>query len=1012
MPSVRPPLWIFTHSPLSDPPEASTRVLSLEQLQAAWSVAAVPVMITRLSDGQVRYANERAAQLLETSVAELTGQIIMTYYDPAEDRQQVLQDLREQGLLENRRIRGRTRAGALLVVRANLQLVQFDGEDCSLSTYQDVTEEEETNKLLIREHALLSLANSGARLSCWSWNPKTDAVWWNDYHYDLFEIPRGTRVTPSLFLERVSASDRARVAQAQRTPLTHTTSIEFELDLPSGTRRVIRDHARFLEVDGEQLILGTSQDITPDVEAQEQLAEKLKLMQMASELAKLGTWSQLEGWNEEWDPAMRHLLQVQAEEPTNFQKLMERFHPENAEEQKIRIQDADKQARAGHTVTGVYRFLMPDGTERFIRDYVSAYQKNGSSHLIGVIQDVTEAEQTRRALREGLEMRRLASEGVRLCHWHWEVERNQSWWDDLHYELFEVTLGTPISAELFLSRVHPQDRERVKAEMRRTDSDQVHQLEYELALPSGTRRVIRDYSRLLQIGGRWKVIGASLDVTADALLREALEEKLALMNLAAELAQMGFWAEREGGEEWWSDSMKELMQLKEGEPQQLSTYQNRFHPDFWRQQDQALVRADQQARRGKRSSTLYQFQLPDQSERLMRGYVGPRNDSGYLIGVVQDVTEPERQRDQLEQELELHRIANHAAQMGYFRRNLQTNETWMDDYLLQLFEMEADGWFDSDQVWDRLSPESLSRLLKARDEVVRSGKTEVELELRLPSGEQRWLRSHQQLYQEKGRHWILGVSQEVTESVKMWEVIRQNERLYAVGQLAAAVNHDLRQPLAILNIELGLMGRKLQQKPSQDLQKHVVNAHTALQHAGSIMDRSLGMTEQPRELKACCLSEVVLRTLELMETLLRKQELMPRFINHWEEASAEPQVLVQATELMLVLQNLLINARDALAARRLEVTTFGGDALQIKLQPVSAHQVRLSVVDQGVGIPEELLPEIFKPLVSTKHEHKSTGLGLAISQRIIQDHQGRIWAEPGTQGIGTAFHIELPVIRT
>ncbi len=1003
-------------SPQPPPAEGETTLLSLEHLRAAWDVAAVPMMITRVEDGQVRYANEIAAEMLETTVPELTGERIHRYYRPTENRAELLNALQEQGLLKGQRIEGQTHRGRPFVVRANLQVVLFDNEPCTLSTYQDITEEEAARNNLVQENELLSLANSGAQLSCWSWDPETDEVWWDDYHYDLFEIPRGAPVTSKLFLSRVKDQDRGRVEQQKEHPLfVEVHTIEYELDLPSGRRCVIRDHARLLKRGSQKLILGTSQDITRDVEAQEYLQERLELMQMASQLARFGTWAQVPEGGEDWDPALRKLLQIREGEPTGFAKLMERFHPEEAAEQTQRIQAADAQARSGGLATGIYRFLLPDGTERFLQDHVGSYLKNGERRLIGVIQDVTAQELTRRALQQEMEMRLLTSEGVSLCHWTWDAESNESWWDALHYKLFEVELGTPIRAETFLSRVHPRDRERVNEKMRAAATGRSYSIEYELLLPSGQRRVMRDHSRFVKIGRRLKVVGASQDITQDVLLREALEEKLALMNMASEIAKLGFWSEGPEQTEWWSDSLGDLLQRQAGEPESLATFQSRFHPDVKAAQVAESEQADRRALTGESQVNLYHLKLPDQSERLVRGYVGRLDQEGAqrLLGVVHDVTAQEQQRLQLEQELELHRIANQAAKIGYFRRDPETNQTWMDSYLRQLFELPGRGWFDSDLAKERLTAESRAKLQQAREEIIVSGFTELELKLKLPSGEQRILRSHQRLYAEQGKTWVLGISQDITEIVKVWEVIRRNERLYAVGQLAASVNHDLRQPLAILNIELGLLSRKLNSKPFAEFQEHVAAAQSALQHAGSIMDRPVGLgLDQERQ--PVPLSEVVQQTLKLMSNLLDQQGLRVRFLNHWEaEPAEEPRVLMQATELMLVLQNLVINARDALTARRQETGDWkGATELWIELQPEAPQSVRLSVVDQGSGIPEALLSEVFKPLFSTKSSHKSTGLGLAICQQIIQEHQGRIWAEPGPQGVGTAFHIELPAGST
>ncbi len=652
------------------------------------------------------------------------------------------------------------------------------------------------------------------------------------------------------------------------------------------------------------------------------------------------------------------------------------------------------------------------GHPRFLRGNLQSVTFDEEAALLFTFQDITEEVQVQNRLKREKELLALASENSATCFWHWNPATGEVWWDDLHHEFFEVEPGTPLNEALFLSRVHPKDRDRVAAHVRTVHQQGLAHIDYESNLPSGTRRVFRDFTRVVQIGNDSLVLGTCLDVTQDVLLREELEEKLALMEVASEIARLGFWSGgMEGEENWWSDSYKRLLQLQAGESTSFRTFRSRLHPQQKERLEEQVLTADQKARGGERQVHLYRLQLPDQSERWVRGFVGllEREGSQKLIGLAQDVTREEQQREALAEELEVHKIVNQAAKLGYFKRDPETNQSWMDSYLHQLFELPEVGWFDSDWIMDRLTPESLANFEQGRLDSAQSGQAEVELELKLPSKARRFVRSFQRVYQIGGRNVILGVTQDITEQVEMWEIIRRNERLYSVGQLAASINHDLRQPLAILNIELSLLDRKVRRKNWNQLGEHLLTAHEALAHAGNIMDRSLGMVGKESEVARHRLSRIVLRTLEILESLLQKQELTPVFVNEWEACpEQEPWVLAQETELTLVLQNLLINARDAILERRHQRSRRSEEEVRIELQSGASQTVRLSILDQGAGIPEEVLDQIFDPLFSTKTVHSSTGLGLATSRRIIRDHQGRIWAENLPEGTGAGFHIELP----
>ena len=111
-----------------------------------------------------------------------------------------------------------------------------------------------------------------------------------------------------------------------------------------------------------------------------------------------------------------------------------------------------------------------------------------------------------------------------------------------------------------------------------------------------------------------------------------------------------------------------------------------------------------------------------------------------------------------------------------------------------------------------------------------------------------------------------------------------------------------------------------------------------------------------------------------------------------------PPIRGNIAELRQVFLNLMKNALDALHpdGGMLTITTKAAD-----------QEVWISIIDTGMGIPEEVLPRIFEPFYSTKSEGKGTGLGLSICSWITQKNGGRIEVE-STLGIGTTFHVRFP----
>jgi signal transduction histidine kinase len=119
-----------------------------------------------------------------------------------------------------------------------------------------------------------------------------------------------------------------------------------------------------------------------------------------------------------------------------------------------------------------------------------------------------------------------------------------------------------------------------------------------------------------------------------------------------------------------------------------------------------------------------------------------------------------------------------------------------------------------------------------------------------------------------------------------------------------------------------------------------------------------------------------------------------------ELADELPPVMGDRVQLQQVLLNLMMNAVDAMS-----MVEDRPRELVIKTQDDEEGQVRVEVRDSGVGLDEESAQKIFNPFYSTKPA--GMGMGLSISRSIIQNHGGRLWAEPN-EGPGTTFHFTLP----
>ncbi len=239
----------------------------------------------------------------------------------------------------------------------------------------------------------------------------------------------------------------------------------------------------------------------------------------------------------------------------------------------------------------------------------------------------------------------------------------------------------------------------------------------------------------------------------------------------------------------------------------------------------------------------------------------------------------------------------------------------------------------------------------------------------------------------------------VVENSKLYERMRERDRLAALGEMAAGLAHEIRNPLgAIKGAAQCLDPRALPREDAEFIEVIVdeVNRLNGVVTAFLDYSRPLKQSFGPTDV-----GEVVTRTLRLI------QNDVPKPIQiRVELAEGLPRVDGDAEQLKQVLINLVQNAIQAIGERPGEITirTLRPDRFG---DFRTTEGVEVQVSDNGPGIPNEQQLNIFVPFFTTKQ--KGTGLGLAICQRIVKNHGGVISVQ-SRPGEGTTFMIRLPAI--
>ncbi|MGC1373557.1 MAG: PAS domain S-box protein [Candidatus Sulfotelmatobacter sp.] len=234
---------------------------------------------------------------------------------------------------------------------------------------------------------------------------------------------------------------------------------------------------------------------------------------------------------------------------------------------------------------------------------------------------------------------------------------------------------------------------------------------------------------------------------------------------------------------------------------------------------------------------------------------------------------------------------------------------------------------------------------------------------------------------------------DITTERKLEQQIVQSERLAAMGAMIGGVAHELNNPLTSI---LGVSELLQDSQTTDSARKQVGILQQQARRAAEIVQNLTYFSSPPAPEKTRVnLAEVVERTLNLHSYTLRKNNITVDFLPE----PGLPYVNGDPRQLMQVFLNLILNAEQAIREVREKGT------LRIRLAD-RGETIAVSFQDDGPGIPEDILTNIFDPFYTTKRPGRGTGLGLSICKSVMNEHSGTLEAANAPGG-GALFTVML-----
>jgi PAS domain S-box-containing protein len=636
-----------------------------------------------------------------------------------------------------------------------------------------------------------------------------------------------------------------------------------------------------------------------------------------------------------------------------------------------------------------------------------------------------------RDLQESKARLEEAQRVAHVGHWEWDLETDVVVWSDETYRIFGLSpQERPMDLATVRAMVHPEDRESL---YRGVDEDLVAGVrpdaEFRIVRPNGEVRTVQSVTpkrwssmpgdaKRDASGRPYKLFGTVQDITERKRAEEALKQSQFYLSEGQRLAHMGSWASNDLGIRWsddlgiyWSDEVYKIYGLdpQNGVPN-LKQYLATIHPD-----DRASMAETIRLMHEQRCScdVTKRIVRPDGEVRYVRCVGVPVFEGGVFKafhGTTMDVTEHELLTQELRRERAYLTEAQSLTHTGSWACNLLTREIFhSSDENARLYGFDpSQGAILFDRFYNAILGEDEVALRAKLENAIREGVDyDVEFRIRRTDGTVRFLRGigHHNPSQEIGEY--VGITMDITERKRAdeeREKLRQLEadlahinRVNMMGELAAALAHEIRQPIAATITSANACLRWLARDPP-DLERARAAAARIEQDGNRAADvinhlRSFYKKGTPPERGIVNLKDIIRE----MTALVRKETVRHSIRINSELDEDMPNVLADRVQLQQVFMNLMLNAIDAMK------DTGGKLTISSRLTPEG--QLVVSIGDTGVGLPAENTERIFDAFHTTKPQ--GTGMGLAITRSIVEAHGGRVWAT-ANQEAGATFHFTLP----
>jgi|GEM_PF-1269687 len=419
--------------------------------------------------GKILSCNNMMTQILGYELAELIDKPVIEFYadnDMGKPRAKVI----IEKILEGKS-----------TVNEELQMLKKDGTTCwidltvypiknekgevleSQSMVVDINDRKFIQRAIESSRLQMLQAQNIAQLGSWEWDISQNIVSWSDNLYSLYGTDLNSfQVTFESFISRVHNEDREFVSNS----ITECMKTQIPMDyyhrtIPiNGVIKTMHCNGIIIaDKEGSPLTLvGTAQDVTKEVEAEQALKDSEKRLANAQEIAHFGNWEEDHKTGAiHWSDECKKIFGFEKINKITQGQFWEIVHPEDLEKLKDTWTELEKTFQAHE---GTFRIILKDGFIRHVREKSNfILDDDGKLKItIGTVQDITEIEESNIQLENSQLRLKQAQQLALIGNWEFDDTTGKTYWSDECKRIFGFDIENEIDYNAYWSKIHPDDQ--------------------------------------------------------------------------------------------------------------------------------------------------------------------------------------------------------------------------------------------------------------------------------------------------------------------------------------------------------------------------------------------------------------------------------------------------------------------------------------------------------------------------------------------------------------------------